>query len=221
MFIGGLVGTYVIMNIAFLVPWPLNPELTSYWSMVATVSTAVGTFLLAFFAWKAWKSAQETLKGQQSAIELSALGDYVKALNTMQRLSKGTPAEYMPPPHSRNTPATEFALRRGAYNRYIESLCNDVEIAGHMWRIHHDELDPFGNLFQKAEQVLREAQTFRPLLDKTEASVQFSLNQNFSYALELSAMLWQESEESRKSVLIALEDQVGTFIAQSPANLSK
>ncbi|KUM29348.1 hypothetical protein AQ436_06560 [Arthrobacter sp. EpRS66] len=209
------------MQIGFLVPWPLNPDLTAFWSMAATVATAVGTFLLAFFAWKAWKSAKETLKGQQSAIELSALGDYVKALNTMQRLSKSTPAEYMPPPHPQNTAATEFALRRGAYSRYIESLCNDVEIAGHMWRIHHGELDPFGNLFQKAEQVLREAQARRLMLDENEASVQFRLNASFSYAIELSAMLWQESEASRKSVLMALDNQIGTFVAQSPANLSK
>lgn len=207
------------MNIGFLIPWPLNADLTAYWVLWASVATAIGTFLLAYFAWKAWQSAKQTLEGQQSAIELAALGQYVRALNTMQRLSPSTPVSFMPPPHPQNTPATEFALRQGAYGSYIDSLCNDVEIAGSMWRIHHADLDIFGNIFEKAEATLREAQDCRLSLDEPEASIQRRLNQNFAYAIKLSALLWQQSEKSRSAVAMALENQHGTFLAQSPANL--
>ncbi|MGP9782560.1 hypothetical protein ACT3UQ_08880 [Glutamicibacter sp. AOP12-B1-11] len=207
------------MNIGFLIPWPLNADLTTYWNLWASIATAIGTFLLAWFAWLAWTSAKATLHGQQNAVEMAALGEYVRALNTMQHLSQSVPAAFLPPPHAQNTPATENAFRVGAYRTYVNSLCNDVEITGLMWRIHHSDLNTLVSEFEISEASLREAQNKRLGLEKSLANRQERLNAKFGGQLKQCALWWQQREFEEKVILVLLDGWHEEFVKLSPAKL--
>lgn len=212
------------MNIGFLVPWPLNSDLTAYWVLWASVATAVGTGLLAWFAWLAWQSAKETLKGQQNAIELEALGAYVQALSKIENVLQSAPASFIPPPGPYDNMSTAFAWRANGYRAYVVSLCAEVKSAGAMWRFHHPDLQSLRNEFVDSETSLCDAEISRlDYNDSDAAKKQFDLNEAFARELSQCAMWWQNPSGDRADTENHLSSVHAKFIRDTSTlvNLGK
>jgi len=199
------------MNIGFLVPWPLNADLTAYWVLWATTATAVGTFLLAYFAFKAWGSAKETLEGQEKAMVFSALAEYVRSLNALARLSHSAPASYLPAPDDVLKDSARYVV---GYRNYVNELCHEVEVAGAMWRIHHREQDSYHSILFLAEKALLEAQRRRISGnegDDDEDDSRYDSNSRFADDMVFWVKHYQTRETDRKSLLIYIKKKTEKF----------
>ena len=210
------------MNIGFLVPWPLNADLTSYWVLWASVATAIGTGLLAWFAYLAWNSAKETLKGQQKSEQLAAVSRYVNALYALARVSKSTPPKFMPP--STGNIHVDFALREGQYGSYVDHLVDEVEINGGFWRAYHSGSSTSLSPIRDGESVLIEAQNWwkNPNEElQNHRDEQFKLNATFGRELARLTSDWQVREHERKALGELIDHEVEKFLRESPCNPGK
>lgn len=210
------------MEIGFLVPWPLNDELTAYWAMWASVATALGTFLLAFYAWKAWQSAKQTLKGQQNSEQIAAVSKHVTALYALAEVGRAAPANYLPP--ATGLLQLDLAQRNAAYPLYVKQLKSEVEISGGLWRAYHSGSS--GNLrpLVEGQDILLEAQDWRMNPPEGLASLrddQFALNATFGRHLAQLIFEWQVREADRSSLSALIDHEVAKFIQDSPCNPGK
>lgn len=204
-----------------LVPLPLNPEITAYWTMWGTAATAIVTGLLAFFAWKAWQAALETIKGQKTSEELVAMSDYVRALTALSRIQKGTPAEFMPP--GTGNYVVDLQLRSGQHKAYSDSLCHAVEASGTIWRAHHRYSEWLGVAFRESEENLIEAQAWwrgQPAGTESSKSVQFERNADFAKELAALVSAWQVSPNDRRGLLAHMNTELAKFTDNSPCRPS-
>lgn len=206
------------MNIGFLVPWPLNADLTSYWVLWASVATAIGTGLLAWFAWFAWQSAKETLKGQQNAIELEALGKYVRALNALARMSPSAPASYIRPSDGRGSFVTETSNAFTSYKEYVNDLCHEVEVAGAMWRVHHRVIDTYQSAFYLSESRLISAQQARIRIHQEEEKLTMENLQKYSDDMVYWVKTYQTRSEDRASLARYVSKQYATRLPEPSEN---
>lgn len=207
------------MNIGFLVPWPLNADLTSYWALWASAFTALGTFLLAAFAYAAWVSAKATLKGQQRAVELSALNDYVKVLSALQQLTFVAPDTVAKPRRMLERILFRRDIGPGSFLDHVSSLCSELESAGLMWRQHHRELFSATNPFEASEFSIRTGYLACFTLSPKEMRAQLKASSNLAGQLKLSAIWWQNETFPRSWIVEAVVEDHKNFHAVSPAPL--
>lgn len=206
-----------MMNLG-IVPWPLNADLTGYWTMWATVATAAATVGLIVVAVFAWKAALRTLQGQQTNAEIAALKDYMNALYALARLSMITPQAHMPTQYM-DSIAVRMQQMEDAYEPYVDAMTHDVEVSGSIWRAYHFDSDKMGAEFRDAERSLVEAQTWR--LDSPEGNEkaqlkQYELSAQFAKDLAGWANRWQVTMKDRAALSKVVDKECAKFIVDSP-----
>lgn len=205
----------LMMNLG-IVPWTLNNELTAYWTMWGTIATALATGGLVWMAWRAWKAALNTLKGQQTHVEISALRDYMNALHALANLSATTPASHMPTQYMNDT-GLRIAQMKAAYEPYVEAMANDVKVAGSIWRAYH--ADEAAGEFGVAEDILVQAQGWRinPRSGtERRADEQYAKNSEFAVRIASHALRWQARPKLRTEENRAMVDSIGDHWNTSP-----
>lgn len=206
------------MMILGIVPWPLNADLTGYWTMWGTVATAIGTVGLVVVAWFAWRAALGTLRGQQTASEVAALKDYMSALHALALLSLRTPPEFMPAESNggfRNLNLGGVEARR----RYVMTMTHEVEITSSIWRAFHHETMKGSQAFFDAQELLVTAQGWRldpPAGTEDSAIDQFKLNAEFAKEIAFIAMRWQVSVGDREFLSAHMDTACDKFVERSP-----
>ncbi|MFL4475549.1 hypothetical protein ACIPVK_16250 [Paeniglutamicibacter sp. MACA_103] len=137
-----------MLNLTGFVPWPLNSDLTAYWTMWGTVATASVTALLALFAYRAWDTSKKTLGAmqkqaradlgeRQESREISALADYLLAMSEVgvlkSRIPDGAPrASFFDDPERQRLEA-EIAYA----DHVAQEVTGPIERNGMIWRLHH------------------------------------------------------------------------------------
>lgn len=198
-----------------IVPWPLNADLTGYWTMWATVATAAATVGLVVVAWFAWRAALRTLQGQQNNAEITALKDYMNSLHALARLSLHTPPAFEPAVFSKRADARS-AQNEGAYVPYVESMIHDVVISGRIWRAFH--ADVVTGKLSLCEDVLIEAQKWR--MNSRIRSIpigmeQFKINSAFAVEIAGLALRWQVKKRFRAGADLELMSTLRVFAFES------
>ncbi|RBL99231.1 hypothetical protein C1H84_16230 [Glutamicibacter soli] len=119
--------------------------------------TAVGTILLAVFAYTAWRTSRKSLSAavddakearelaiasmdaQRRSEEVSAMAHYMQALTDLSEIHSRSPASYHVPAGGDNYMVT---MRTDlGFPSYVGDLCRRVEVSGALWRINHPEID--------------------------------------------------------------------------------
>lgn len=180
------------MNLG-LVPWPLNTDLTAYWTMWGTIAIAVVTALLVIFACLVWIAAMKTLRGQKKDAEVTALRDYLHDLLELSRLSYTTPERFLPQDYSGNDRPFRMMRGIGTYQPYVESVVDPVRSSGNIWRAYHLGSRHFESQFLEAERDLLDGHEWRHNPPEgTEVFVldQFRLNSSFAKQLAEFAGHW-------------------------------
>ena len=206
-----------MMNLG-IVPWPLNADLTAYWTMWGTVATAAATVGLIVVAVFAWRAALSTLKGQQTNAEITALKDYLNALHALARVSKSTPESHMPAQFMDNI-SMRMQQMNNAYAPYVDSMMHDVEVTGSIWRAYHPGSSEVRSIFRQAEEKLIRAQAWRMDARNSgteEEDSQFDLNAEFAKKLADFVGRWQVSVADRDSVTLSTYSSTRFFVAESP-----
>lgn len=121
------------MILGFLVPWPLNADLTAYWSLVASIATGVATIALAIFAVFAWRAAIGAIKAQTNSDQIAALANYVKALNALSRVKEFQLPFDLQGQYSTNAHREKLE----AHRHTLHELSTLFETSATIWRAHH------------------------------------------------------------------------------------
>lgn len=202
------------MSIGFLVPWPLNADLTAYWSMWATIATAAGTFLLAAFALFAWRAALGTIRAQKESDQLAALSDYVRALHAISRherpggwvFLKGTPIGAASEPN----PIADSRKR-------LAELSHEVESTGLIWRAHHAAESNLLPPLIEAELILINSQLWWSKSRSTDGrKEQFELWSEFARELSSQVTQWQVRKNQRRWLSKVIESYTEKYRQDSP-----
>lgn len=202
--------------------------------------TAAFTVVLGVFAIAAWRTSSKSLRQavtdstqsdtrsvealdaqrhatdlQRRAIEIEALSRYIFALSALARIQQSSPPAYMTP--STGNTYVDWNTDRG-YPSYVNDLCRDVEVAGLMWRIHHDDIEPLDSEFFRAEQILLEAQDWwrDGKYGEHDRDSQFELNSKFADKIAFAARRWQAHPSRRKSTIALIKADLVVFIRDSP-----
>lgn len=202
--------------------------------MIATAATALGTFLLAGFAFVAWRTAgktlsvmeeqaqesdarmRESLDQQRRSLEVAALAEYLRCLNELANVQENAPGAIASSTSvSRGADLAGAAARSQAnYREYVDGLCRAVERSGMAWRMHHHH-HPHTSLFYNAEWTLVLAQD-RQLEQRRRGYFderRSSMNEVSVFAHELMRLFqdWQLKEDRRNEVFAEFEDTYSEF----------
>lgn len=191
------------------------PPMATDWAVASGVSTALGTFLLAFFAWKAWRAALGTINAQANSDQISALAEYVKALNSLSRVS---PFSYP------NLPLDQYVLRDRldaihSYKARLLELSQQVESTATIWRAHHKTVGGEMAAFAEAEHFLIESiEWWRGDTDCPQVTVkeQHGLWAAFAKDLGQLATHWQVNEQERSKNANRVASTLERYFVESP-----
>ncbi|GAA1866179.1 hypothetical protein GCM10009715_11740 [Paeniglutamicibacter psychrophenolicus] len=155
----------LVVNAIFWIGWingypPVGVDAIT----LGTWATAIGTFLLAYFAYHAWTTSRTTLEAmegqaegdlaaRQKELEISALADYLRALGAAARVSEfypgydgEDPSALLKPKDAEKVKQDDLA-REDIYVNGIDNMCKAIELSGAIWRMHHHEreleMNPF------------------------------------------------------------------------------
>lgn len=207
---------------SWLVPWPLNSDLTAYWTMWGTAATALATVALVIFARYAWKAALATLQGQQNSEQIAAMTAYLRALSDMERIQVATPGRFALP--SIGDRVSDIQRLPLGHKAYTDSLCSEVEVRGSVWRALHRTAAGTNVEFRQAEALLIEAQEWwREPADGTNSNKEEQFKRNSKFAGELASLVlhWQTREADRKDLDRLMDSECAKFIAESPCRPTK
>lgn len=189
---------------AGLVPFPLNNEITMYWTMWATIGTAAVTVLLALFAARAWMTSRRTLvemenqgkadlAERQTAREVDALADYLRVLSEV-------PTMHVEAPNiafggDEVTRAIEETM---AYEIYIDQVViPPIALSGMIWRLQHHRNASQLDEFLRAEETLLNFLGMLPVLRDAERLREVMTCQFFVMRFLPLLRDWQMNESSR------------------------
>lgn len=231
--VSGRLDWYLLgMNIGFLVPWPLNNDLTAYWSMWGSLATAIATVALVFFAVLAWRAALRAITSQVNSDQISALSAYVSALISLSQVSQYKMPLMMPRAYS----PEQHQASLDSYQTRLDHLVQSVETSGVIWRAHHASKSGKMREFADIEYFLIESTAWWREADKSifgsnAVTEQHELWRLLSKEISLYAAQWQVDEADRESVNELLTRELSSYLETSPlaseaaknyaANLSK
>lgn len=207
----------IVVNVIFWFGWingypPAGVDAVT----LGTLVTAAATLLLAYFAWKAWRAALSTMEAQSNSDQISALAEYVKAFNSLSRVS---PFSY--PRYSQN----QYVLRDhleaiDSYNARLLELTQQVESAATIWRAHHKTVGGEMAAFAEAESFLIESMDWWrgagedcPDFIKNE---QHQLWTQFAKDLSRLATHWQVNEPERQKNADTVMFKLDRYLFESP-----
>lgn len=193
------------------------PPRATDWAVVSGLATAVGTFVLAYFAWKAWTAALATVQGQKTSEELAAMSAYMRSLKGLAHVQKGTPAEFAPPIVGERF--TDLMRLNAAHETYVRSLCDEADSAGSIWRAHHRTSEELGVVFRDSEQLLIESLEWWSQGEKVsdpDRNRQYERSSDFAKELSLLVLHWQTDLDARSDIRAICEAECAKFIRDSP-----
>lgn len=207
----------MVMNIGFLVPEPLNSDLTAYWSMWGSIVTAIATVSLAVFAVFAWRAALGAISSQVNSDQIAALSAYVSALISLSQVSQYKmplmkPGVYSPEQHQASI---------DAYKSRLDRLLQSVESAGVIWRAHHASLTGKMKEFATIEFfLLISTDWWRDVgnsgFGPDEIEEQHEHWRMLSKDISLYAAQWQVNGHERESVNEQLAKELKSYLDSSP-----
>lgn len=202
-----------MITFAGLVPVPLNNEITLYWTLWASIATAIGTFLLAAFAFAAWKVARKSLSAMEKqtlktdvrmrenrddsrrSLEINASANYlgsIAAVNTMElRYETERIAETQPNPN------TKEGMKRKSYMAYVLRYLNEMEASGAIWRMYNHRFQDHMIIFERVERALRLAHGWQVRefsVDEKKRQAQVTANTLLALALASNVRSWQAGQ---------------------------
>ncbi|MER8026052.1 hypothetical protein [Glutamicibacter protophormiae] len=204
------------MNFGFLAPWPLNADLTSYWTMWGTIATAAATVALAVFAVLAWRAALRTIETQTNSDQIAALAEYVKSLNSLSRVTlfkydKLHPAQYS---------FTDHQDSLSEYRSMLSNMAQQVESTATIWRAHHKTVGGEMAAFAEAEFFLIESiEWWRSKKSDVPADVvreQHALWADFAKDLSRYATTWQVNDKDRSKTAGHVRGKLDRYLHESP-----
>lgn len=204
------------MNIGFLVPWPLNADLTSYWVMLASIATAVATIALAIFAVLAWRAALRTIQTQTISDQIAALAEYVKALDSLSRIEQFE----IPGLNLGRYDVTSHANAIEAHAESIRERSHLVESSATIWRAHHKTVG--GNMasFAEAECFLIDSIDWWRYpdqgIEEKHVDEQHNLWAEFAKEISRQAAHWQVNEKERQKTARHVEYKLDRYFHESP-----